>query len=77
MKRLWLLNDLYVSINYRGLGFSKALIERAKKLVIETKASLLTLETEKSNSIGNKLYPATDFVLDDEHNYYYWDNNKL
>lgn len=77
MKRLWLLNDLYVHPTYRGLGISKALIEQAKELVRETKACSLTLETEKSNIIGNKLYPATDFSLDEEHNYYYWDNQLI
>lgn len=73
MKRLWLLNDLYVNPHYRGLGVSKALIERAKQLVVETGACALTLETEKSNTIGNRLYPATDFKLDEDHNYYYWE----
>ena len=32
MKRYWLLNDLFVNENYRGKGFSKDLIEEAKKL---------------------------------------------
>lgn len=73
MQRLWLLNDLYVNEKYRGLGISKALIEQAKQLVIETNACALTLETEKSNIVGNKLYSATDFKLDEEHNYYYWE----
>lgn len=32
MKRYWLLNDLYVNGNYRGNGYSKALIEEAKQM---------------------------------------------
>src|SRR5712672_3551107 len=38
LKRLWLLNDLYVDEPFRGRGISKALIEEAKKLCRETNA---------------------------------------
>ena len=75
MKRLWLLNDLFIENIHRGKGISVLLIEEAKKLCIETKASGLVLETAKSNEIGNKLYPKMGFSLDIVHNYYSWDNN--
>jgi len=74
MKRLWLLNDLYVVPEQRGKGFSKMLIDRSKELVKETGACGLSLETEKSNDIGNNLYPKTGFELDEDHNYYFWGN---
>jgi GNAT superfamily N-acetyltransferase len=74
MKRLWLLNDLFVHTDYRGKGFSVALIDKAKELCKETGACGLLLETAKTNTIGNNLYPRTGFVLDQEHNYYSWDN---
>lgn len=74
MCRLWLLNDLYVAPEYRGRGISRQLIERSKDLARETDAAGLMLETEKSNHIGNQLYPATDFELDKDHNYYFWTN---
>ncbi len=73
MKRLWLLNDLFVSENQRGRGISKKLIEQSKMHVIETGACGLTLETEISNVVGNNLYPATGFVKDEEHYFYAWD----
>jgi GNAT superfamily N-acetyltransferase len=72
MKRLWLLNDLFVNPNYRGQHIGVLLIERAKKLAKETSSAGLMLETSKTNLIGNKLYPKTDFVLDEDHNYYNW-----
>lgn len=75
MKRLWLLNDLFVEDSYRGRGISVLLIEEAKKLCSETNACGLILETAKSNAIGNKLYPKMGFSLDMEHNYYSWDND--
>ena len=76
MKRLWLLNDLYVNEKYRGKGISKELINEAKDFATKTNSAGLTLETEKSNAIGNKLYPKVDFVLDNDHNFYSWNTNK-
>lgn len=73
MKRMWILNDLFVDLTYRGKGISKQLINAAKKLAAETKACGLLLETEKSNDIGNQLYPATGFELE-ENNFYFWTN---
>ncbi|GAA4834400.1 GNAT family N-acetyltransferase [Algivirga pacifica] len=72
MKRLWLLNDLFVHPNYRGEGISKALIEKAKDLCRSTNGCGIMLETAKTNMIGNALYPHTGFSLDTEHNYYEW-----
>lgn len=73
MKRLWLLNDLFVDENYRGQGISVQLIERAKRLCQETNAHGMMLETAKTNTIGNHLYPRAGFNLDAQHNYYTWD----
>jgi ribosomal protein S18 acetylase RimI-like enzyme len=73
MKKLWLLNDLYVNPAYRGKRISVALINKAKELAQETAAVGLMLETAKTNEIGNKLYPKTGFELDSEHNVYSWD----
>jgi GNAT superfamily N-acetyltransferase len=72
MQKMWLLNDLYVAENFRGRGISKALIDAAKKLATDTQACGLLLETSKTNNIGNQLYPATDFELQDESNFYFW-----
>jgi len=74
MKKLWLLNDLFVSSTARGKGISKQLIERSKKLVKETAACGMYLETEKSNTIGNSLYPKTGFKLNEDANFYEWNS---
>ena len=74
MKKLWLLNDLYVAESHRGSGISVLLIDRAKSLCIETDACGMILETAKTNGIGNNLYIKTEFSLDAEHNFYSWDN---
>lgn len=76
MKRYWLLNDLFVKESYRGKGFSKELIEQAKKMAKSTDACGILLETGKSNDIGNKLYPSCGFEPYDEVNFYEWTNHK-
>lgn len=73
MKKLWLLNDLYVLPNYRGKGLSLMLIEESKQICRKTGACGIILETAKTNMIGNRLYPRTGFSLDKDHNYYSWD----
>ena len=77
MKKLWLLNDLYVHEQYRGKANSIALIEKAKELCKSTNACGLMLETAKDNMVGNNLYPKTGFQLDNDHNYYSWDDNVI
>jgi ribosomal protein S18 acetylase RimI-like enzyme len=75
MKRTWQLNDLYVLEEYRGYGISKQLIDAAKQLARETNAAGIMLETEKTNAIGNKLYPSCDFTAYDKNNFYWWQNS--
>jgi len=74
MKRMWLLNDLFVQSESRGKGVSKMLINQAKELAKSNNACGILLETEKSNDIGNKLYPSMDFELE-SNNFYFWTNS--
>lgn len=72
MKKMWLLNDLFVNEDNRRKGYSKLLIEAAKKVCINTKASGVMLETAKNNTIANRLYRETGFVLEEDCNFYNW-----
>ncbi|MFD1631697.1 GNAT family N-acetyltransferase [Pseudopedobacter beijingensis] len=72
LEKQWLLSDLFVHPDYRGLGLSVALIDRSKEWCNETSACGLMLETEKTNHIGNQLYPKCGFEYDGLHNYYHW-----
>jgi len=72
MKKTWLLNDLFVLEEYRGKGISKQLIEKAKQLARDTHSAGLSLETEKTNIIGNQLYPSVGFVISNKTNFYWW-----
>ena len=43
--------------------------------VIETQACGMFLETEKTNGIGDQLYPRVGFKLNEGYNYYEWNND--
>jgi len=73
MRRMWLLNDLFVAKEFRGQGISKLLIDKAKDLARSTHACGLLLETETTNDIGNRLYPSVGFELE-KNNFYFWTN---
>ena len=72
VSKYWLLNDLFVDSKYRGKGYWKLLIDKAKELVKDSNACGMMLETEKSNKIGNNLYPKTGFEKNDSSNFYEW-----
>jgi GNAT superfamily N-acetyltransferase len=72
LKRIWMLNDLFVLPEYRGKQISKQLIDKAKQLARETGAAGILLETEKTNEIGNHVYPAAGFERYEETNFYWW-----
>ena len=72
VSKYWLLNDLFVDSKYRGKGYSKLLINKAKELVKKSNACGMMLETEKSNKIGNNLYPKTGFKINQLSNFYEW-----
>lgn len=71
LKRMWLLNDLFVIESARRTGVARLLLERCKQLAVETDASAILLETGKNNKEGNELYPSEGFELA-ETNFYYW-----
>ena len=70
--RVWLLNDLFVHPDHRGKGLSIQLIDRAKVLAKSNGSLGILLETEKTNDIGNQLYPRAGFVIEDDTNHYFW-----
>ena len=75
LDKILILNDLFVDVAFRGNGISQLLIDRCKLFAQDFNALELVLETQKSNVIGNQLYPKVGFELDTEHNYYSWTNS--
>lgn len=64
-RRLWLLNDLFVSPDVRGGGVGRALMERARRLAEETGAVGLELATAVTNRGAQRLYESLGYRLDD------------
>ncbi|MDW7690369.1 GNAT family N-acetyltransferase [Flammeovirgaceae bacterium SG7u.111] len=62
MKRLWLLNDLFVAEEFRKKGIGAALMEKARQLAVGTGAAGVMLETEAANTTAQGLYEKLGFV---------------
>lgn len=77
MAPLWILNDLFVSPKHRSKKIGIQLLESAQVFSVETNTKGISLETEKSNTIGNQLYPKMNFKKDEEHNFYFWSNTNF
>jgi GNAT superfamily N-acetyltransferase len=70
LKRLWLLNDLFVTPNARGSGAGRALLARAERHAVETGAKGLTLTTQDTNLTAQRLYEACGWTKDEEFFHY-------
>jgi GNAT superfamily N-acetyltransferase len=71
MKRLWVLNDLFVTLDARKSGAGRALLERAERWATETGAKGLTLSTQITNRSAQRLYEASGWTKDDEFFHYH------
>ena len=72
-KRKWILNDLFVRENSRRLGIAKKLMNRAKKLAIETKTINIYLEVQVKNIDAQALYKKLGYHEETEHYSYMLD----
>jgi GNAT superfamily N-acetyltransferase len=71
MRRLWVLNDLFVTPDARKSGAGRALLERAERWAAETGAKGLTLSTQVTNLGAQRLYEACGWTKDDEFLHYH------
>jgi ribosomal protein S18 acetylase RimI-like enzyme len=67
MKRMWILNDLFVAPEARRSGAAKALMERARLWAVETKADGLWLETAVDNHPAQRLYESLGWKRDNDY----------
>lgn len=65
MRRLWVLNDLFVAPEARRNGVAQALMERARQWAVETGAAGLQLETAHDNHPAQALYERLGWVRED------------
>jgi ribosomal protein S18 acetylase RimI-like enzyme len=70
MKRVWILNDLYVEELYRRKGVAKLLMSAAEKYAKESGAIRVILATHISNTNAQKLYEAREYIKDEEFYHY-------
>ena len=66
LKRLWILNDLFVRSDVRRGGVGRALLERARQHAVETGAKGLVLSTGVMNKPAQALYESCGWLRDDE-----------
>jgi ribosomal protein S18 acetylase RimI-like enzyme len=71
LKPTYILNDLYVSSQHRGLGIGNALLEHAKQFSIDLDCSGISLETDIDNP-AQKLYERLGWKKD-LHLHYSWE----
>jgi len=66
MRRIWILNDLFVSPSARNLGIGEKLIRQAIAFAKATEAKKLVLQTGKDNKTAQKLYSRLEWVRNEE-----------
>ncbi|MEB7780383.1 MULTISPECIES: GNAT family N-acetyltransferase [Mammaliicoccus] len=70
MSEMLIINDLYLTDAARGKHIGEQLMHQAFKYGKDSGYETISLETEKSNIGGNRLYTKLGMQVDDEHNYY-------
>jgi len=63
---IWVLNDLYVSSEARGLGVGAGLLRHARDFAVATGALRIELSTAHTNSPAQRLYEREGYVQDHE-----------
>ena len=70
MRRIWLLNDLFVASHARKPGVGRALLGRAREFGLETGAHRLQLSTEVTNLTAQSVYEGHRWQRETEYYHY-------
>lgn len=73
LKKIFILNDLYIDEKARGKGVGRLLINEAKNFAIKNGVGKITLSTSKTNEIAQNLYESEGYVRDE--GYFVYDFN--
>ena len=65
MRRVWILNDLFVAPEARRQGVAQALMHAAHAFATSTGAASVELATERTNTSAQALYDAIGYTRDD------------
>ena len=66
MKRIWILNDLFVDPEKRKKGVGGALLDAAREFGHANGATYLSLETQTTNKTAQSLYESKGWERDHE-----------
>lgn len=70
MKRIWILNDLFVEQACRKKGIAKLLLSAVEDFARETEAIRIILATQTSNIAAQSLYESLGYCKDEEFYHY-------
>jgi ribosomal protein S18 acetylase RimI-like enzyme len=70
MKRVWILNDLFVEEAARNQHVAKSLISAAENFARETKAVRIILSTQVANPVAQSLYRSLGYIKDEDFYHY-------
>lgn len=72
VKKNWILKDLFVEPEYRKIGIGNKLIQKAKKLAIDSNSTGVMISTKKEYQEAKKLYLSEGFDENDKIVSFYW-----
>lgn len=67
MKKIWILNDLFVHPDHRRSGVARLLIERAEDFARQDGAVRIKLQTEHGNTQARTLYEKLGWEFEDKY----------
>jgi GNAT superfamily N-acetyltransferase len=70
MKKVWILNDLFVEESSRNQNVARSLIGAAEYFARETKAVRIVLSTQVSNIAAGSLYRSLGYIKDEDFDHY-------
>jgi ribosomal protein S18 acetylase RimI-like enzyme len=70
MRRVWILNDLFVDEAFRGQGVAQSLIGAAEEFARATGAVRMILATQMSNVAAQSLYESRGYAKDEAFYHY-------
>jgi ribosomal protein S18 acetylase RimI-like enzyme len=70
MRRIWILNDLFVAETYRRRGVAQLLMDAAEQYALDSGAVRVVLATQITNTAAQRLYESRHYVKDTDFYHY-------
>lgn len=66
LKRVWILNDIFVAEDARRQLVADRLLQTARKMAEQTQAVRMRVATSRDNEVAQKVYESIGFVEDEQ-----------